>query len=144
MAGVNRVFLIGNLGQDPDVKLTTTGKTIAKFSLATSETWKDAAGVKQERTEWHQVTFFDRLGEVVAQYLKKGSKVFVSGSLRTEKYTDKNGIERQLTKVMGQELQMLDTKPKGEAGSAEWVKPEPGKLLNFEEVNAYFNQDMPF
>ena len=94
MASVNRVFLIGNLGADPEVRYTSGGTAVANFRIATSEVWTDkASGERQERTEWHNVTFFGRLAEIAGEYLRKGSQVYVEGSLRTEKWQDKNGNE---------------------------------------------------
>ncbi|EEZ80455.1 MAG: single-stranded DNA-binding protein [uncultured Candidatus Thioglobus sp.] len=92
MAGVNKVILVGRLGQDPDVKYTADGRAIANISIATSDTWKDKnTGEKQERTEWHRVVFFGKLAEIVAEYLKKGSQVYVEGKLQTRKWQDKGG-----------------------------------------------------
>lgn len=106
--GVNKVILVGRLGNDPDVRYTASGTAITTISIATSESWKDRnTGQQQERTEWHRVVFFGRLAEIAGQYLKKGSQVYVEGSLRTNKYTDKNGIERYSTDINANELQML-------------------------------------
>lgn len=132
MAGVNRVFIIGHLGKDPEVSALPNGKSAVRFSVATSESWKDASGVKQERTEWHNVTFFDRMADVCALYLKKGAKVFIGGSLRTDKYTDKQGIERYVTKIMGKEMQMLDSKPK------------ESEEVAIAQTDNFYNDDVPF
>ena len=106
--GINKVILVGRLGQDPDVRYTASGTAVATISIATSESWKDRnTGQQQERTEWHRVVFFGRLAEIAGQYLRKGSQVYVEGSLRTNKYTDKQGIERYSTDVNANELQML-------------------------------------
>lgn len=106
--GINKVILVGRLGQDPDVRYTASGSAVTTISIATSESWKDRnTGQQQERTEWHRVVFFGRLAEIAGQYLKKGSQVYVEGSLRTNKYTDKNGIERYSTDINANELQML-------------------------------------
>lgn len=106
--GINKVILVGRLGQDPDVRYTAGGTAITTISIATSESWKDRnTGQQQERTEWHRVVFFGRLAEIAGQYLKRGSQVYVEGSLRTNKYTDKNGIERYSTDINANELQML-------------------------------------
>lgn len=106
--GINKVILVGRLGQDPDVRYTAGGSAVTTISIATSESWKDRnTGQQQERTEWHRVVFFGRLAEIAGQYLKKGSQVYVEGSLRTNKYTDKNGIERYSTDINANELQML-------------------------------------
>lgn len=106
--GINKVIIVGRMGNDPDVRYTASGSAVTTISVATSETWKDTnTGQQQERTEWHRVVFFGRLAEIAGQYLKKGSQVYVEGSLRTNKYTDKNGIERYSTDINANELQML-------------------------------------
>lgn len=106
--GVNKVILVGNLGADPETRYTASGSAITSIRIATSESWKDKeTGEQQERTEWHRVKFFGRLAEIAGEYLKKGRQVYVEGSLRTEKYTDKDGIERYSTDVIANEMQML-------------------------------------
>lgn len=108
--GVNKVILVGNLGADPEVRYTQGGTAIANLSVATSEQWTDKqSGQKQERTEWHRVKLFGRLAEIAGEYLKKGRQVYIEGSLRTDKYTDKQGVERYSTDIIGSELQMLGT-----------------------------------
>lgn len=106
--GVNKVILVGNLGADPETRYTSSGAAITSIRIATSESWKDKqTGEQQERTEWHRVKFFGRLAEIAGEYLKKGRQVYVEGSLRTEKYTDKEGIERFSTDIVANEMQML-------------------------------------
>src|SRR5690606_5370225 len=106
--GINRVILVGNLGNDPDTRYTPSGPAVTTSSVATSETWTDKqTGQKQERTEWHRVKFFGRLAEIAGEYLRKGSQVYIEGSLRTDKYTDKQGIERYATDIIASEMQML-------------------------------------
>ena len=115
--GINKVILVGNLGNDPDVKATQGGTTITTISVATSEQWKDKqTGQAQERTEWHRVKFFGRLAEIAGDYLRKGSQVYIEGSLRTDKYTDKNGIERYSTDIIANEMQMLGGRGDGGQG----------------------------
>jgi len=112
--GVNKVILIGNLGSDPEVRYTPNGSAVANVSLATSETWRDKqSGELQEKTEWHRVVFFNRLAEIVGQYLRKGSKIYVEGALRTRKWTDKAGTERYTTEIVAGEMHMLDNKGGG-------------------------------
>jgi single-strand DNA-binding protein len=112
--GINKVILVGNLGNDPDVKATQGGTTITTISVATSEQWKDKqTGQAQERTEWHRVKFFGRLAEIAGDYLRKGSQVYIEGSLRTDKYTDKNGVERYTTDIIANEMQMLGGRGEG-------------------------------
>ena len=109
--GINKVILVGNLGNEPDTKPLSTGGAVTNISVATSETWKDKnTGDMQERTEWHRVVFFGKLGEIAGLYLHKGSKVYVEGALRTEKWTDNAGNDRYTTKIIGNEMQMLDKK----------------------------------
>ena len=116
MASVNRVILIGNLGKDPEVRYTTAGKAIANITVATSESWKSKDdGQKHESTEWHRVTFFDKLAEIVGQYLKKGSSIYLEGKLQTRKWQDKEGQDRYTTEIVGSEMKMLGSKKDGES-----------------------------
>jgi single-strand DNA-binding protein len=107
MAPVNKVILVGNLGRDPEMRYLPSGEAVANLRLATTDKYKDKSGQMQEATEWHTVSFFGRIAEVCGQYLKKGSQVYVEGSLRTRKYTDKEGVERYATEVRGLSMQML-------------------------------------
>ena len=116
--GVNKVILIGNLGNDPEVRYTPNGNAVANVTLATSTTWRDKqTGELQERTEWHRIAFFNRLAEIVGEYLRKGSKVYIEGSLRTRKWQDKNGVDRYTTEIIANEMHMLDSRG-GASGSA--------------------------
>ena len=109
--GINKVILIGNLGNDPDVRYTSGGSPIANISLATSESWRDKeTGDQQERTEWHRIVFFGRLAEVVSEYLRKGSKVYVEGRLQTRKWQDRDGNDRYTTEIVANDMQMLDSR----------------------------------
>jgi single-strand DNA-binding protein len=109
--GVNKVILIGNLGNDPEVKYTPAGSAIANITLATSESWKDKnTGEQVEKTEWHRVIAFRRLAEIMGEYLKKGSKVYIEGKLQTRKWQDKDGNDRWTTEVIANEMQMLDSR----------------------------------
>lgn len=120
MRGVNKAILVGNLGNDPETRYTTSGTAITEISIATSEQWTDKnSGEKMEKTEWHRVVFFGRLAEIAGEYLSKGSQVYVEGSITTEKYTDKQGIERYSTKIKGFELQMLGGKRDKESHPSE-------------------------
>jgi single-strand DNA-binding protein len=106
--GVNKVIIIGNLGADPETRAMPSGTTVANLRIATTENWKDRqSGEQQERTEWHRVALFGRLAEVAAEYLRKGSQVYIEGSLRTRKWTDKQGTERYSTEIVGNDMQML-------------------------------------
>ncbi|WP_445766765.1 single-stranded DNA-binding protein [Rheinheimera sp.] len=107
--GVNRVILIGNLGQDPEVRYMPQGGAVANMTIATSESWIDkATNERKEQTEWHRVVIYQRLAEIAGEYLRKGSKVYIEGKLKTRKWTDKDGIERYTTEIVANELQMLD------------------------------------
>ncbi|MDX2164373.1 MAG: single-stranded DNA-binding protein [Gammaproteobacteria bacterium] len=118
--GVNKVILIGNLGADPEVRFMPSGGAVANLRIATSESWKDKqTGEQHERTEWHTVVLFNRLGEIAGEYLKKGSKVFIEGSLRTRKWQDKTGQDRYTTEIVGAEMQMLDSKGGGQSFQAD-------------------------
>ena len=112
--GVNKVILIGNIGKDPETRFSAGGGAITNITLATSESWKDKqTGENQERTEWHRVVFFGRLGEIAGEYLKKGSKVYVEGSLRTRKWQDQSGQDKYTTEIVANEMQMLDGRGAG-------------------------------
>ncbi len=110
MASVNKVILVGNLGKDPEVRYAPSGDAIANVTLATTENWKDKNGEKQEKTEWHRVSFFGKTAEVVGQYLKKGSQVYVEGRIQTRKWTDKEGQERYTTEIVADKMQMLGSR----------------------------------
>lgn len=108
--GVNKVILVGNLGQDPEAKFMQNGDAVTNISIATSEVWKDKnTGEQQERTEWHRIVFFRKLAEIAGQYLRKGSKVYVEGRLQTRKWQDQSGADRYTTEIVANELQMLDS-----------------------------------
>jgi single-strand DNA-binding protein len=112
--GINKVILVGNLGADPETRAMPSGTTVANLRIATSESWRDKqSGEQQERTEWHRVVLFGRLGEIAAEYLKKGSQVYIEGSLRTRKWQDKQGQERYSTEIVGNEMQMLGSRGGG-------------------------------
>lgn len=110
--GINKVILIGNAGGQPEVRYMPNGTAVASLTVATSEAWKDKqSGANQERTEWHRLVFFGRLAEITGEYVHKGSKVYVEGSLRTRKWQDKSGADRYTTEIVASELQLLDKKP---------------------------------
>ena len=112
--GVNKVIIVGNIGQDPETRYTPAGSAVTNISVATSEVWKDKqTGQSQERTEWHRIVFFNRLAEIAGEYLKKGSKVYVEGALRTRKWQDPQGQDRYSTEIVASEMQMLDSRGAG-------------------------------
>jgi single-strand DNA-binding protein len=120
--GVNKVILIGNLGADPEVRYMPSGGAVANIRIATTETWKDRqTGENQERTEWHRVVLYGRLGDIAKEYLRKGSRVYVEGRLQTRKWQGQDGQDRYTTEIVGNDMQMLDRRE----GSAPWAGPEP-------------------
>lgn len=116
--GVNKVILVGSLGNDPDIKYTQGGSCITRISLATNSQWKDKEGNKQERTDWHRVVFFGKLAEIAGDYLRKGSSVYVEGSLKYDKYTGQDGVEKYSTDIVANEMQMLGGKQEGQGGGS--------------------------
>lgn len=144
MRGVNKVILVGTLGRDPETKSFPNGGSLTQFSIATSESWTDKnSGERQELTEWHRIVLNNRLGEVAQQYLKKGSKVYIEGSLRTRKWTDKDGQERFTTEIRGDSMQMLDGPRggQGEGASNMDYAPYSAKSSNNQSGNGYSNDN---
>ena len=139
MAGVNKVILVGRLGRDPEVRYTPSGAAVANFSVATSEEWKDKdTGEKQERTEWHRIVAWRRLGEICGEYLHKGSQVYIEGRLQTKSWEDRDGNKRYTTEVVAQNMQMLDAAGKG-------VRAEtPDESFPVEEPVSIPDDDIPF
>ncbi len=137
MKGVNKVIIVGNLGQDPDTKYMPNGDAVVNITIATSESWKDkSTGAKREKTEWHKVVMFRRLAEIAAEYLTKGSKVYIEGKLQTRKWQAKDGSDRYTTEIIAHEMQMLDSK-----GS----QPKPVQTQTAKPVvEADIDQDIPF
>lgn len=121
MASVNKVILVGNLGKDPETRYAPSGDAITTIAIATTDTWKDKSGEKQERTEWTRVVFFGKLADIAGEYLKKGAQVYIEGSLRTRKWTDQQGVERYTTEVTASEMKMLGRK---EGGSQAHQNPD--------------------
>lgn len=124
--GINKVILVGNVGVDPDVRHMPNGNAVTTLSIATSETWKDKqTGDRQERTEWHRVVCFNRLGEIAGEYVRKGSKLYVEGSLRTRKWQDQQGQDRYTTEIIATDIQMLDSKGGSGAGGYDDMQSMP-------------------
>ena len=154
--GVNKVILVGNCGQDPETRvIPSTGASVTNLSIATSESWKDkVTGDQQERTEWHRVVFFNRLAEIAGEYVRKGSKLYIEGSLRTRKWQGQDGQDRYTTEIVGSEMQMLDSRgssPSGEfSGSNEQVKNNEFSNQSSSESSSgsqsldAFDDDIPF
>ena len=162
MASVNKVIIVGNLGKDPEVRYMPSGAAICSVTIATSRQWKDkTSGEKQEETEWHRVTFFDRMAEIAGEYLKKGRPVYVEGRLKTRKYTDKDGIEKYATEIIATDMQLLGGREGGGGGggggiddlgaapaprpatparSAPAAKPAPKSATSFDDMD----DDIPF
>lgn len=131
--GLNKVMIMGNLGADPEVRYMPNGGAVTNIRVATSEVWKDKqSGEKQERTEWHPIVLFNRLGEIAAQYLRKGSRVFIEGSLRTNKWQDQNGNDRYKTEIIASAMQLMDSK--GTGGSATL---EDAPMDNYSESQSF-------
>ena len=142
--GVNKVILVGNLGQKPEIRYTKDSKPIASFSIATSESWKDkTTGDMVEKTEWHNVTFFGRIAEVAEQYLDKGSKVFVEGKLQTDKWEDENGNKRSATKIIGNNMQMLDSRGANSSSSFD-ESPSAQNEASASQEGSFSEEDIPF
>ena len=115
MAGINKVIIVGNLGKDPEVRYTPSGTAVANFSIATSDEWKDKeTGQKQEKTEWHRIVAWRRLGEICGEYLHKGSQVYIEGKIETRSWEDKEGVKRYTTEIVAREMQMLGSPKKKE------------------------------
>lgn len=122
--GVNKVILVGNLGNDPEVRYMPNGNAVANLSLATSESWKDQQGQQQERTEWHRVTMYRRLAEIAGEYLKKGSQIYIEGKLQTRKWQDQQGNDKYTTEIIADQLQMLGGRSEGaQGGQGSYNKP---------------------
>ena len=154
MASVNKVILVGNLGKDPEIRYMTSGEAVASVTLATTDKWKDKQGQPQEKTEWHNLSFFGRQAEIAGEYLRKGSPIYVEGRITTDKWQDKEGKDRYTTKIIVQQMQMLGSKG-DRGGSFEVVdkpaaassgapvdasKPAPAKGAGFDN----FDDDIPF
>ena len=140
--GVNKVIIIGNLGQEPEVRYMTNGNAVANVTIATSESWKDKnTGNNEERTEWHRVVFFRKLAEIVGEYLRKGSKVYVEGKLQTRKWQDQNGNDRYTTEIIANEMQMLDSKGGNYDKGADDLSAQ---MATGQTVTDDFSDDIPF
>ena len=153
--GVNKVILIGNLGQDPEVKYMPNGNAVANITVATSESWKDKnTGENVDKTEWHRVVFFRRLAEIVGEYLKKGSKIYIEGKLQTRKWQDKNGADHWTTEIVANEMQMLDSRGGGSSdfnqgqnmggGQQQSVPQSAPSQAAPAPINNDFDDDIPF
>ncbi len=134
MASLNRVTLIGHLGRDPEMRHLPDGGAVTNFSIATTEQWKDKSGEKQEKTEWHRISTFQKLAEICGEYLKKGSQVYIEGKLQTRKWTDKDGIEKYSTEIIADRMQMLGGKP-SEENRQQSKNQKPSSVDNgFEDI----------
>ena len=127
MASINKVILIGNLGKDPETRYMPNGDAVTNITVATSETWKGKNGEKQERTEWHRVTFYRKLAEIAGKYLQKGSSVYIEGRIETKKWTDKQGVERYTTEINAHDMKMLGAKPASSSAPQEESPPRKTK-----------------
>jgi len=151
--GINKVILVGNLGNDPDVKYTQGGMAITRISLATTSVRKDRDGNQQERTEWHRVVFFGKLGEIAGEYLRKGSSVYVEGALKYDKYTGTDGVEKYSTDIIADEMQMLGGREGGEQKTGQRSSgtqrparqaPQNSPAQNLPPIDDFADDDIPF
>ena len=151
MASVNKVILIGNLGKDPETRYAPSGDAVTNITIATTDTWRDkATGEKREATEWHRVVFFGKLAEIAGQYLRKGSAAYIEGSLRTRKWTDKDGVERYTTEIRADVMKMLGGKGDGQQSDAPRqsapapIAPEPKKQASGGGFGDFDDDSIPF
>ena len=148
MASINKVILIGNLGKDPETRYMPNGDAVTNITLATTETWKDKTGEKQEKTEWHRITFYRKLAEIAGQYLKKGRSVYIEGRLETRKWTDKAGADRYTTEIIANDMKMLGSKPDSsfEVESKDDNTPIPKDGPNVKSSSGFgdMDDDIPF
>lgn len=148
--GVNKVILVGNLGADPEVRYMPSGGAVTNITVATSDAWKDKkTGEAQERTEWHRVVLFNRLAEIAGEYLRKGGKIYIEGSLRTRKWQDQSGVERYTTEIVANEMQMLDSRgaAQSSAPSQQTSMPAPSMApaeMEMPAMSEGFDDDVPF
>ncbi len=142
MASVNKVILIGNLGKDPDFRVTPGGQPVANFSIATTEKWSDKSGEKKEKTEWHNIVLWGRLAEIANQYLRKGNSIYIEGRLQTRSWDDKDGNKRYTTEIVGNVLQMLGGRRDAGAGAGPAEEaPAPSEL---QQAEGRVQDDLPF
>ncbi len=141
---INKIILIGNLGQDPELRYTSSGVAVASFSMATSESWKDQDGNVQEKTQWHKLVAWRKLAEIVGEYLKKGSKVYVEGRIQYRSYDDKNGVKRDITEIVVDQLLMLDSKGVSHANTSSADPTAPSLQQPVEESGPDKVDDLPF
>jgi len=147
--GINKVTIVGNLGQDPETKYLPSGGAVTNISVATSESWKNkTTGQPQERVEWHRIIFFNRLAEIAGEYLKKGSQVYVEGSLRTRKWQDQSGADRYTTEIVGSQMQMLGGRAENSNNAAPAPqaapRPQAPQQQAASDVGDSFDDDIPF
>jgi len=149
MASINKVILIGNLGKDPETRYMPNGDAVTNITLATTETWKDKTGEKQEKTEWHRITFYRKLAEIAGEYLKKGRSVYIEGRLETRKWTDKSGADRYTTEVIANDMKMLGSKPGSssfevESKDDDTPTPKDGPTIKNSSGFGDMDDDIPF
>ncbi len=144
MSGVNKVILIGNLGADPELRYTPSGRAVVNFNLATSRTWNNRDGEKQEETEWHRIVAWDKLAEICGEYLKKGAQTYVEGRLQTRSWEDKNGLKRYTTETVASEMRMLGSRQ--DAGSSDSSKSSEAPSTPPDNLPSTFeaDDDLPF
>ena len=144
---VNKVLLIGRVGKDPDVRYMPSGEAIVNFSIATSESWKDKSGEKQEKTEWHNIVAFKKLAEIIVEYVKSGALLYIEGKLTTEKWQDKEGKDRYTTKIIANDMKMLGSKPASSGSDKPQQETAPKQTtrpVRKDLTNNNFDDDIPF
>lgn len=143
--GVNKVIIIGNLGQDPEVRFTPSGSAVANLNIATTDSWNDKqSGQRQERTEWHRVVMFNKLAEIAQQYVKKGSRLYIEGRLQTRKWQDQNGNDRYSTEIVANDMQMLDSNGGGGGGQQQQARQQaPAQQAQAQQAPAQQAQQAP-
>jgi single-strand DNA-binding protein len=144
MASVNKVILIGNLGNDPEMRYMNDGTAVATLSIATTDTWKDKNGEKQEKTEWHRVVIYRKLAEIAGEYLRKGRPVYIEGRLKTDKWTDKQGVERYTTRIVATEMKMLGSKHQGQQPESNSTAAKAGASGGNDSGFDGMDDDIPF
>ena len=143
MASLNKVIIIGHLGRDPESRYMPSGEQVTSIAVATTDRWRDkATGDMKEQTEWHRIAFFGKLAEIAGQYLKKGSQVYVEGRIRTRKYTDREGIERYATEIIGDRMQMLGGKPEQSSGRNSYAEAKETGRMPYQHADD--DSDVPF
>lgn len=143
MASVNKAIVLGNVGQDPEIRYTANGDAVCNFSIATTDTWKDKNGQRQERTEWHNIVMYRKLAEIAGEYVRKGSSIYIEGRIQTRKWQTKDGQDRYTTEIIADQMQMLGNRQNGERSQSQDRKPQSSATQG-SDVFDDFGEDVPF